>query len=120
MQIIQGYIGKSVKLSEILYEINKEKVLLIDTVQGLSLYDCVNYIINFPSTGEMWETTYVGDLNKYNEFVNYVKNNNIDLIVFYVNDIEENLYRYKQIEIDTNVNCIVTIQDSNEIILYEV
>jgi hypothetical protein len=120
MQVIQGYVGKSIKLVEILQELNKEKVLLVDIFQGLGLYDRVNYVVNFSSVEEMWSDIHFGEINKYNEFIDYIKNNNIDLIVFYVNDVEENLYRYKQVELDTNIQCIATIQDENEILLYEI
>ena len=118
MKFIEGKVGKSKVLAQIIQENQNKKILLVDTVHVNVLYINDIDVINFKDNDEMW-TEFIND-EKFNDFIVTAKK--YDLIIFETNDDKSTLDGYDIIEDKTETLCIVTIQNNEieEIKIWEV
>lgn len=112
MLVIEGRVGKSLKLQEI---INKHdgKVLMLDAV-GVNFMQGDNLFVVSISLETLWAT------NSINDYMDTIRK--FDTIIFETNDNKEMINSYKQLENLIDRKCIVTIQnnDVENIKVYEI
>lgn len=103
MLVIEGRVGKSLKLQEI---INKHdgKVLMLDAV-GVNFMQGDNLFVIPISLETLWATNFI------NDYIDEIREYN--LIVFETNDNKEMINNYRQLENLIDIKCIVTIQNNS-------
>ena len=114
MLVIEGRVGKSLKLQEVISN-RKEKILIIDTVGTYHSLSGSEDSFVLPTSLEMLWCS--GIINDYLEEIR-----GFDVIIFNTNDSQEMIKNYKELEGLIGKECFVTIQNDNieDVKVYEI